>query len=384
MAEDGSAPLVVHVVHNFGTGGLENGMVNIINRMPPERYRHLILCLTQASEFAGRITAPGVDIRELGKRDGHSFSLYFKLWRVLRELRPSIVHTRNLATLEAQLPAFFAGGAKRVHGEHGRDLFDLHGTNRKYNLLRRAIRPLVHRYVAVSRDLEEWLRETVGANPRRIRQIYNGVDRRLFSPRAQIRPALAPPGFLPDDALVFGTVGRLAGVKDQATLVRAFAHMIESVPDARRQARLVIAGDGPDRDEIHELVDQKGISALTWLAGDRSDIPAIMRLLDVFVLPSLGEGVSNTILEAMASGLPVVATRVGGNPELVTAGENGQLVPPADPLAMATAMAAYLSDPMLAERQGRAGRQRVEQTFNWDRCVQSYLAVYDELLDATK
>lgn len=373
-------PLVVHVIHHFGTGGLENGLVNIINRTAPGRYRHAVVSIVGVTEFAGRITTPDVPILTLNASDGHSFTLYFKLWRALWGLRPDIVHSRNLAALEAQLPATFVPGVKRVHGEHGRDMFDLYGKNRKYNLLRRAIRPLVQRYISVSKDLAVWLEDSVGVPSTRLRQIYNGVDNTLFRPRPGSRPNLAPAGFIPDDALVIGTVGRLAGVKDQATLVRAFARLLSQQPGLRRRARLVIAGDGPERGHLEELIAQEGVGAVTWLAGERSDIPAFMQSLDVFVLPSLGEGISNTILEAMASGLPVVASRVGGNPELVTEGDNGLLVPSGDPEALADALARYAEDPGLAQRQGARGRRKVEQTFNWEHCVAGYLSVYDELL----
>ena len=133
-------PLVVHIIHELGTGGLENGLVNIINRSPPGRYRHAIVCLTRAGEFATRISAPDVQVIELHKRPGHDFGLYWRLLRALRMLRPAIVHTRNLSTLEMQFVAAVLPGVKHVHGEHGRDVFDLHGTNRKYNLLRKAAR----------------------------------------------------------------------------------------------------------------------------------------------------------------------------------------------------------------------------------------------------
>ena len=134
-----------------------------------------------------------------------------RLGRTLRGLRPAIIHTRNLSALEGQIPAVLVSGAPRVRGEHGRDVFDLAGANRKYNLLLRAIRPLVHRYVPVSQDLAKWLERRIGVEPERIRQIYNGVDPLRFSPRQGARPDLGPPGFLPDPAVVVGTVGRLAG-----------------------------------------------------------------------------------------------------------------------------------------------------------------------------
>ncbi len=382
MNYGGKPPLIAHVIHHLGTGGLENGLVNIINRTPPVRYRHAIVCLSTVAEFATRITVPDVSIIELHRNEGHSFGLYLKLWRALQHLRPALIHTRNLSTLEMQLPAALVSGARRVHGEHGRDLFDLHGENRKYNLLRRAIRPLVQRYIPVSQDLADWLQQRVGVEQAHIRQIYNGVDQTLFTPRNGSRPDISPRGFLPKskDALVFGTVGRLAGVKDQSTLVRAFGQLVRDNPEISASARLVIVGDGPDREKLEGRVRSEGLVEHTWLAGERHDIPLVMRLLDVFVLPSLGRGIANPVVEAMARGRPIIATRVGGNPELVEEGNNGFLTPAADPDAMARAMTKYLDHPDLVSRQGKAGRGMVEHSFNWSRCVEDYLGVYDELL----
>jgi sugar transferase (PEP-CTERM/EpsH1 system associated) len=282
--------------------------------------------------------------------------------------------------LEAQLVAFFLVGAHRVHGEHGRDQFDLHGASRKYNLLRRAVRPFVQRYITVSRDLAGWLVTTVGADPGRVRQIYNGVATDLFHPRRGERPDLAPPGFLPPTGLVVGTVGRLATVKDQATLVKGFSDCLRARPEWRSHLRLIIVGDGPERARVEACVREEGIGGLVWLTGEREDVPALLRLMDLFVLPSLGEGISNTLLEAMATGLPLIATRVGGNPELVSEGDNGLLVPAADPRSLGQAIRVYADDAGLRRRHGEAGHARVSASFDWDRCVEQYLGVYDELL----
>ena len=268
MTEADAAPLVVHVIHRLGTGGLENGLVNIINRTPVERFRHAVVCLTDATAFAQRIKRSDVAIVSLHRSSGHSFGLYWRLWKALRQLRPNVVHTRNLSALEGQIPAFFIRGARRVHGEHGRDVFDLHGANRKYNLLRRAIKPLVQRYIAVSKDLAVWLKATVGVNPTRIRQIYNGVALELFYPRKGERPDLAPPGFVPPGGLVIGTVGRLAEVKDQLTLVRAFAEVLRQSPAHKDRLRLVIIGDGPLRPARRGVHPGGGHRALR-LAGGR-------------------------------------------------------------------------------------------------------------------
>ncbi|MCP4127581.1 MAG: glycosyltransferase, partial [Gammaproteobacteria bacterium] len=312
---------------------------------------------------------------------GHSFGLYARIWRALRALKPAIVHTRNLATLEAQLPSWFLPGVKTVHGEHGRDVFDLQGKNRKYNLLRRLIQPLVGSYIAVSRDLESWLDQTVGVGRGKIHQIYNGVDRVKFSPVTEKQRDLAPAGFIADDSIVIGTVGRLAAVKDQASLITAFGLLLHAATEYKERLRLIIVGDGPLRETLEQQIRTLDIQDNVWMAGDRDDVPALLRLLDLFVLPSLGEGISNTLLEAMATGVPVVATDVGGNPELVEEGHNGRLVPVNDPQALAGVMEQLVRQPDQLTTMGDNGLERVRSQFDWDVTVERYLSIYDELLE---
>jgi sugar transferase (PEP-CTERM/EpsH1 system associated) len=374
-----SAPLILHVVHHFAVGGMENGMVNILNRLPAHKYRHAVVCLTDYTNYSQRIVAQPVPFYALHKQPGRDVSIYPKLWRTLRALRPALVHTRNLSALEGQFVAAAAGIRRRVHGEHGRDVFDLDGSNRKYNLLRRAARPLVGHYISVSRDLQNWLQTTVGVPASRITQIYSGVDSVQFHPRIAPRVGL-PAGFAPDDALVFGSVGRMAEVKDYPTLVRAFLRLLALQPDARQRARLVIVGEGVARAPCLALLKQAGAEALAWLPGERHDIAELMRTMDVFVLPSLGEGISNTILEAQASGLPVLATAVGGNVELVQPGDTGALVAVGDVEAMAQALLGYLQDPAQIGRQGQAARQKIERNFSLDAMTLAYEQVYDRVL----
>lgn len=374
-------PLIAHVVHRLDTGGLENGLVNLINHLPWDRYRHAVISLTDYSGFRDRIERPDVQVIALHKPEGRYPSAHRPLWRALRALRPDIVHTRNLATLEAQIPAYLLGIRHRIHGEHGRDVGDLHGRNRTYNLIRRGIRPLVQRYIAVSRDLKDWLRDTIRVPENRISQIYNGVDTRRFLPASRECPEGTDSGFFPDKAVVIGTVGRMSAVKDQLTLVRAFLALLEAEPRAYQYMRLLIVGDGPLYGQIGAMLQGAGAEELAWMPGDRSDVPALMRAMDVFVLPSLGEGISNTILEAMSSGLPVVATRVGGNPELVEGGKTGTLVPPADVANLTAALRSYVHDPALRKRQGQAGRARVEEQFSLEKMVEGYLRAYDALLN---
>ena len=378
MTAGAQPPLVAHVIQSLGTGGLENGLVNLINRMPGHCYRHAVICLTESGPFERRLSRPGVEVIALHQRPGKDIRVYGRLWKSLMRLRPAIVHTRNLSALEAQIPAFFVPGVKRVHGVHGRDVFDLEGRNRKYNLLRRAIRPLVSRYIAVSQDLARWLVDSIGVAPGRVVQIYNGVDLERFRPAApgERRRDLAPPGFLGDDAIVVGTVGRLAAVKDQASLIEAFARARRQVP----ALRLILAGDGPLRQPLSEQVARAGLSEVVWITGDRDDVPELLRLFHLFVLPSLGEGISNTILEAMATGLPVIATAVGGNPELVSEGVNGHLLPVRDPERLAHCIAALAGSEARRQALGRAGLERVRDGFDWERTVAGYRRVYDGLL----
>jgi len=289
-------------------------------------------------------------------------------------MRPAIVHTRNLAALEAAVPAWAAGVPVRIHGEHGRDIGDLDGSNRTYRRVRRIYRPFVTHYVALSRDLECYLREAIGVDDGRISAIVNGVDTDVFAPSAQrSRPDGFP--FAGADLCVCGTVGRLQPVKNQVALARAFVRALAIAPAMRARLRLAIV-----RDEIVAILSAANVLDLAWLPGARDDVAQILRSFDVFALPSLAEGISNTILEAMASGLPVVATDVGGNGELIDAPQTGVLVSAGDDEALARALLAYASDRQRAQSAGVAGRARAERLYGLDSMVARYAALYERLL----
>ncbi|HEV7816525.1 MAG TPA: TIGR03088 family PEP-CTERM/XrtA system glycosyltransferase [Janthinobacterium sp.] len=371
-------PLIVHLIHQLGVGGLENGLVNLIKHMPPQRYRHVIVCLKDDTGFHERLLTPGVEIISLNKREGKDWPHYLRLYHTLKRLQPQLIHTRNLGGIEGQLLAAAAGVKLRVHGEHGRDMADLHGTRLKYNVLRKLLRPLVGHYIAVSRDLEQWLVQRIGVHPARVTHIGNGVDSLQFHPRLGPAAAVGPPGFLCEEAFVIGSVGRMAEVKDFASLVQAFLLLLAQ-EGPRGRLRLMIIGDGLCREQCLGLLRNAGAAHLAWLPGTRDDIPQLMRAMDLFVLPSLAEGSSNTILEAMASGLPVVATAVGGNVDLVQAGWTGTLVPPMAPDLLADAIGDYYRIPGLAERHGMRGRRQVLAEHSLLAMAGAYLSVYDAL-----
>jgi sugar transferase (PEP-CTERM/EpsH1 system associated) len=372
--------LVLHIVHRFDTGGLENGVVNLINHMPRSAYRHMVVALTEVTDFRHRLQHGDVECIALHKPPGHGAKLYPQLWRLLRQYRPAIVHTRNLAALEMQPVAWAARVPVRIHGEHGRDVDDLDGTSRHYQRVRRLYSPFVQRYVALSRDLAGYLQGPVGIAPGRIEQIYNGVDAERFAPAPAGAAPIAGAPFAAPGHWLIGTVGRMQTVKHQTLLARAFVRALELAPAIRDTARLVMVGEGPLRAQCQAILDEAGASALAWLPGERTDVPNVMRGLNCFVLPSLAEGISNTILEAMATALPVIATRVGGNAELVDDGRTGALVPPDDVEALAQSLVRMATDPARAAAMGRAGRTEVERRFSLQAMVGSYQALYDREL----
>jgi len=304
------------------------------------------------------------------------------LFSLCRVLQPAILHSRGLSGLDALLPARFAGVQHCVHGEHGWNMTDLHGENRKSVLLRRLHWPLIRRYIAVSKDIERYLAKVVGIPKSRITQIYNGVDTDCFSPRPTKLLHFLPPHLRGQNFFVIGTVGRIQAVKDQATLIRAFAELVRTRSEFSDRIRLAVVGDGPLLAELRRLANFLGIADRVWLPGALKNIPEVLRAFDLFALPSLSEGISNTILEAMATGLPAVATDVGGNPELVINGTTGILVPVGDRRALAEAMAMYICHPEKIDEHGRAARQRAEAEFSIQAMVNAYSEVYESLLNS--
>jgi sugar transferase (PEP-CTERM/EpsH1 system associated) len=374
-------PLIAHVIHYLGMGGLENGLVNLINRIPEDQYRHVIVCMTGYTDFSRRIQKASVEIVAIHKQPGHDLRVFPRLFRLFRRLKPAIVHSRNLSALDSLLPATLAGVPCRIHGEHGWDVDDLDGSRRKYQWLRRIHKSLVDVYVPLSKDMESYLHDKIRVPEHKIRQIYNGVDTQRFHPATHGRERLPLQGFAGLESVVIGTVGRLQPVKDQLNLVDAFVYLVEHKPELRSKVRLVIVGDGPLREQITARLKAAAITDLVWLPGSRDDVPTLLRCFDIFVLPSLAEGISNTLLEAMACGLPVIATDVGGNRELVRAGETGLLVPPANPVAMAEALGTYVYSQSKRCIHGQVGRRRVETCFSLEQMVQNYILLYDEVLN---
>lgn len=372
-------PLVVHLIYRLDFGGLETLLAECINRMQAHKYRHAVICLTDYTEFARKITRPGVELFPLHKRPGLGLGTHVAVWKLLRRLQPAILHTYNLSSIEYTLTAALAGVKVRIHAEHGRDASDPEGKNRKHKLLRRLLIPLIDCYVPVSDNLRRWLKTSVGVPDAKNLLINNGVDTEVFKPEKSQRASTEMAWSHPDH-FVIGTVGRIQDIKNHHGLIDAFIELQNLIPEATARLRLSIVGDGPLLPALREKVAAASIADKVWLPGARADIAELMRTFSVFALSSIAEGTPVTILEAMSTGLPIVATRVGGIPEVVIDNATGILVP-CDAKALATAMSMYYNHPELIARHGVAGRERVERHYSVTQMVSTYTELYDALCE---
>jgi len=375
-------PLILHVIHHLATGGLENGLVNLINHLPENRFRHAIACVEDFSDFRFRLTRSDTPVIALHRSRVGVWRLRRDLFHLCRRLQPTIVHSRNQSGLDALLPARLAGVPHCIHGEHGWDVDDLAGRRVKPALLRRLHAPLVDRYITVSAELRSYLVERVGIAARRVTQIINGVDTVRHAPATHAdrwRPL--PDGFAVPGSVLIGTVGRLQAVKDQATLLHAFARVVRDGDVAGSRARLVVVGDGPLRESLRGLAAELGISSLTWFPGAVGNVRELLQAFDLFVLPSLAEGISNTLLEAMATGLPLLATATGGNVELVAEGVSGRLFQTRDVAGLSDLLHSYLVDSSLRQRHGSAAREIAVARFSLATMLANYQSVYEEFCD---
>jgi sugar transferase (PEP-CTERM/EpsH1 system associated) len=230
----------MHLTYALDVGGLETLLVDCINKMPADQYRHVVVCLTRSSSFAERITQPGVEVHALNKAPGLGLGTHVAFWKLARRLRPTILHTYNLAAMEYAFAATLARVPVRVHAEHGRDTSDPHGLNPKHNFLRRRLAPFIDCYVPVSEDLNLWLGKVVKIAPAKTLFIKNGVDTDKYRPG--VRGAGAPWG---PEHFVIGTVARVSDIKNHRGLVDAFIRLRALLPGHAASLRLSIIGDGP-------------------------------------------------------------------------------------------------------------------------------------------
>ena len=375
MMHDGR-PLIAHILFRLDYGGMENGVVNIVNRLPQNQFRHVIIALSEAGEFKQRILRNDVDVYALHKRPGKDFIAYWRLYKLLKKLKPTLTHTRNIGTWDCAIIAWLSGVPVRIHGEHGWDVHDPDGNSIKYVWLRKILNLFISRYITVSLDLKSYLERVVRINPKKITHICNGVDTDRFKPKQNAQLSILPRDRFPLGCIVLGSVTRFTEIKDPLNLVKAFIKLRSELGKQEIDVRLLMIGDGPLRLSALNLLQKAGQADAAWLPGSRDDLPLLMQEMDIFALGSLKEGISNTLLESMASGVPLVATMTGGNIEIIEHEVMGRLVPVGDSQALAAAVLHYVKDNEIRQRHGAAARVRAESYYSLERMIENYYNLY--------
>lgn len=356
---------MAHVVFDFQYGGLENGVVNLVNKLPKDRYQHTIIALQEIGEISARVKDNNVEFIGIRKKPGKDLPAYVRVYQALKTIQPDVLHTRNLGTLDCQVLGALIGIPKRIHSEHGWDTDDPFGTRKKNVIRRKVLALFVHRWIALSKEIETWLRTVIGIRGN-VTRICNGVDTDRYKPREQTH----------SQCVHIGSVTRFSEIKNPLATIKAFAALLDQRSEVR--LHLTMIGDGPLHASAIKLAEELAISDHVSLPGSALDVSETVSQFDVFVLPSHREGISNTILEAMAAGVPVIATNVGGSSELVTPEDNGFLVSPNDLDGLVDAMCHLVDDPAKMRAFATNSRETAVNKFSLQRMVADYDQQYSE------
>ncbi len=314
-------------------------------------------------------------MRKGNKRD---YLLPFKIAKFIREIRPDIVHTRNWSAIDGVIGAKIAGIKSVLHGEHGREASDPDGANIVRKNVRKGLSPWISKFVTVSAELKNWLVKDVGIHEEKVIQIINGVDTEKFQPPENKKISKMALG-LEEDAFVVGIIGRLDPVKDHETLFRAFRVFCDK-HSSEKKTILLVVGTGALEGKLRALSKEFNISEKVIFTGDRENIAEMYKCMNIYVLPSIAEGISNTILEAMACGIPVIATNVGGTPELIDDGKTGFLFHPRKYDELSRKLSFYFNNPSALINHGLHGNQRAREMFSISSMVKKYEEIYESLL----
>jgi glycosyltransferase involved in cell wall biosynthesis len=366
---------VLYLITELSMGGAQQALVRLLSGLDRERFSPGVACLYNGGgQAAQSIRSLGIPVTDLMIGHKQDLAALARLQRLVAAASPQILHT---SLFHANLPGRIAGRLAGVPVIICSERTMAMESEWRYRLNRWTI-GWVDRVVAVSQKVAEFCVDHIKLPASKITVIYNGlpVPEESGGCREEARKALELGGGIP----VLGAVGRLDPAKGFDVLLRAFSIALKTCPEAYANAHLAIVGDGPLREPLQALAGELGLTAQTTWAGFRTDVPALLPAFDLFVQPSLFEGLPNTVLEAMAAGLPVAASDAGGTPEVVVNGQTGLLAPTGDPAALARVMARLLSDPGLRRRMGQAGRERVRRHFSIHKMVDETQALYKTLL----
>jgi sugar transferase (PEP-CTERM/EpsH1 system associated) len=367
---------VLHVIDRMQVGGTEVGILKVINGLGHECFEHRICTIRGYDESFSRSGGFEGQLYTAGRLNSGFQFLLGRLARIMREFRPDIVHSRNWGAIEAMPAARLSGVPVKIHSEHGYEIDMLEGLPKRRRLLRRCAYAAADAVFTVTEELRTYHARQAWMPVERIRVLSNGVDTSRFVRRPRECEETRQRLGLDEKSVVIGSVGRLVSIKDHTTLLKAAEILIErGIP-----VQVVLVGSGPELANHQEFVAASPrLSGRVVFAGEASDVAPLLNAMDIFVLPSLSEGMSNTLLEAMASGLPVVATRVGGNPELIEDGHSGWLFEPGNVMALAAILERMSRDAIVRQEIGQAARQRAVDHFSLQGMIDSYRTLYVEL-----
>jgi len=374
-------PLVLQVIPAFTVGGAEWMAAHLAVHLPVDQFRRGVVSLhgARGSPIEEYLAHHSVPVYYINKRRGFDPTTWLRLYRLLRTLQPAIVHTHQTVGRYVY-PACWAARQKIiVHTVHSLAPGEIHSRFwRRFQgwAYRRGVLP-----VSIAQELTRTFVEEYGRAP--AAEIPNAIPTELYMPDAARRAEWRSQHAVPQDALVYTCVAGLRPIKNHRLLLQAFAEAVQRLPDA-----LLLLVGPPDRlnpsyaESLKALAQELGLEQCVRFLGNRADVPDILRASDVFVLSSDYEGNPLSVLEAMAAGLPVISTAVGGVPELVQDGATGLLVPAGDAHALAEAIVQMGRDPMRRAIMGDAARQTALQRFDVRVMSRAYAALYQQLLHA--
>lgn len=363
---------IVHVVENLDRGGLERTVVDLIASQRDAGHECRVICLFKLGLLARELLASGVRVDACGKRPGLDLRALRRARALIRQSPDAVIHTHNaMAHYYAVLASLGLPVKCRINTRHG--MGGRTRSGRQEWLYRQSLRGTDYAVAVCEAARQRFAAD--GMRPRRaLLSVPNGIRLERFRPADDVaRQSLVAELGLPTGSRIIGTVGRLQPVKDHALLLRAFAKVRVQVPEAA----LVIVGDGPLRAALEAQAEQAGLSDAVRFMGDRHDVPRLLTGMEVFALTSTSEGYSVALLEACASSLPIVATDVGGNREIVRHGINGRLVPSGHTAAIATALIALLRGGEQAAAMGRAGYAWAQAEASFRTMAERYHGLYD-------
>jgi len=358
---------VLYIITELNTGGAQMALWRLLARLDRLRFSPTVACLYNGDKaVAQAIRALGIEVWDARMCHKGDVAALWRLYRRIYRLRPTILHA---SLFHANLPGRILGRLAGVPVVICSERTMAMESQWRYRLNRWTI-GLVDRVTVVSVLVRDFCIAHIGLPPRKLVLIPNGVElpRAPLASRQEVRIEVG----LPLDAPVAGAVSRLDPVKGVRFLIQALTRL--------GGVHLAIAGDGPERAALEALAERLGVAGRVHWLGQRGDVQRLLLAFDLFVQPSLHEGLPNTVLEAMAAGLPVVATGVGGTPEAVVDGVTGLLVRPGDPEPLARAISRLLDDPAARQTMGQAGRERVVQHFTVERMVAQTETLYEQLL----